>query len=111
MTKIRLLTAAVAFGALGSLAASPPANAIGCISGGIAGAAAGHLANHGVLGAIGGCIAGHEANKYQKRRAAARAQNQDSMSNPAQTPQDSGTTGTMGSTAGTMGGSSTGTAR
>ncbi|MBV8616496.1 MAG: hypothetical protein JOY66_22360 [Acetobacteraceae bacterium] len=107
MTKIRLLTAAVAFSLLGSLAASPPANAIGCISGGVAGAAAGHLAHHGVLGAIGGCIAGHEANKYQQRRAAARAQNQDSMSNPAQSPQDSGT---IGSSTGTMG-TSTGTAR
>jgi hypothetical protein len=93
MTKIHLLTTALAFGVLGSLVASPPANAIGCISGGIAGAAAGHLANHGVLGAVGGCVAGHEANKYQKRRAAARAQGQDSMSNQSQTPQDTGTTG------------------
>ena len=98
MTKIRFLTAAAAFGVLGSLAYTPPANAIGCISGGIAGAAAGHLAHHGVLGAIGGCIAGHTANKYQKRRAAARAQAQDSMSNQSQ---DTGTSGTMGYSSGT----------
>jgi len=95
MTKIRFLTAAAAFGMLGSLAHAPPANAIGCVSGGLAGAAAGHLANHGVLGALGGCVAGHEANKYQKRRAA-QAQAQDSMSNQAQTPQNTGTMGSSG---------------
>ncbi len=46
-------------------AAAPSANAIGCLSGGAAGAVAGHMAGHGVLGAIGGCIAGHEWNKHQ----------------------------------------------
>ena len=76
MTKIRFLTVAAAFGALGGLAFSPPANAIGCISGGAAGAVAGHLAHHGVLGAVGGCVAGHEAHKYQKRREAEAAQQQ-----------------------------------
>ena len=45
-----------------------PVYAVGCFSGGVAGAAAGHLAHHGVLGAIGGCIAGHEYNKHQKRQ-------------------------------------------
>jgi hypothetical protein len=56
--------------------ASPSAHAVGCISGGIAGAAAGHLAHHGVLGAIGGCIAGHEYHKHQA--------NQQNQPNPQQ---------------------------
>ena len=47
--------------------ATSPAQAIGCLSGGAAGALAGHMAKHGVLGAIGGCIAGHEWNKHQLR--------------------------------------------
>jgi hypothetical protein len=51
------------------LAAPPRAHAIGCISGGVAGAVAGHMAHHGVLGAIGGCIAGHEYHKHEKRDA------------------------------------------
>ena len=46
-----------------------PAMAIGCLSGGVAGAVAGHMAHHGVLGAIGGCIAGHEYRKHQEREA------------------------------------------
>lgn len=44
------------------------ARAVGCISGGVAGAAVGHLAHHGIVGAIGGCIAGHEYNKHQKEQ-------------------------------------------
>lgn len=76
MTKFRFVAVAAAFGALGSLAFSPPASAIGCISGGAAGAVAGHLAHHGVLGAIGGCVAGHEAHKYSKRRESEAAQQQ-----------------------------------
>jgi uncharacterized protein YcfJ len=50
---------------LGLAGASPSANAMGCLSGGAAGALAGHMAGHGVLGALGGCIAGHEWNKHQ----------------------------------------------
>ncbi len=50
---------------LGLIAASPSANAVGCLSGGAAGALAGHMAGHGVLGALGGCIAGHEWHKHQ----------------------------------------------
>ena len=46
-------------------AVNPPAHAIGCLSGGAAGALAGHMAGHGVLGAIGGCIAGHQWHKHQ----------------------------------------------
>jgi uncharacterized membrane protein YebE (DUF533 family) len=45
-----------------------PANAVGCISGGLAGAVAGHMAHHGVLGALGGCVAGHMYNKHQKNQ-------------------------------------------
>ena len=36
--------------------------------GGAAGALAGHMAGHGVLGAAGGCIAGHEWHKHQLRQ-------------------------------------------
>jgi uncharacterized protein YcfJ len=67
------------------LAASPPAQAIGCLSGGLAGAVAGHMAHHGVLGAVGGCIAGHEYNKHQKRQA---AQQQVDQANRPDTPHD-----------------------
>jgi hypothetical protein len=52
---------------LGFGAASAPARALGCLSGGAAGALAGHMAHHGVLGAIGGCVAGHEWHKHQLR--------------------------------------------
>jgi hypothetical protein len=76
MTKMHFAAVAAAFGMLGGLAFSPPANAIGCFSGGAAGAVAGHMAHHGVLGAIGGCVAGHEAHKYEKRREAQRSETQ-----------------------------------
>ena len=63
----------VAIAALLALSAgvglSTPAMAIGCLSGGVAGAVAGHMAHHGVLGAIGGCVAGHEYRKHQEREA------------------------------------------
>lgn len=58
------------------------AGAIGCLSGGVAGAVAGHMAHHGVLGAVGGCVAGHEYNKHEKRQAAQKA---DEASQPAGT--------------------------
>jgi uncharacterized protein YcfJ len=45
-----------------------PVQAIGCISGGLAAGAVGHLMHHGLLGALGGCIAGHELNKHQERQ-------------------------------------------
>ncbi|MDQ2803027.1 MAG: hypothetical protein M3Y41_10210 [Pseudomonadota bacterium] len=64
----RLTIAAAAVSALG-LGYSPSASAIGCFTGGAAGAVAGHMAHHGVIGALGGCVAGHEAHKYQKHRA------------------------------------------
>jgi uncharacterized protein YcfJ len=53
--------------AIGLVLAIPQAHAIGCLSGGAAGALAGHMAGHGVLGAIGGCIAGHQWHKHQQR--------------------------------------------
>ena len=49
-------------------AVAPAAHAMGCLSGGAAGALAGHMAGHGVLGAIGGCIAGHEYHKHKLRQ-------------------------------------------
>jgi outer membrane lipoprotein SlyB len=49
-------------------AVSPGARAIGCLSGGAAGALAGHMAHHGVLGAVSGCIAGHAWHKHQMRQ-------------------------------------------
>ncbi len=53
---------------LGAGLAAPQAHAIGCLSGGAAGALAGHMAGHGVLGAVGGCIAGHAYHKHQLRQ-------------------------------------------
>jgi hypothetical protein len=61
-----LISAAVMVLGLG--AAIPQAHAIGCLSGGAAGALAGHMSHHAVLGAIGGCIAGHEYHKHQLRQ-------------------------------------------
>ena len=60
-----------------------PARAIGCVSGGLAGAVAGHMVHHGVLGALGGCIAGHQYNKHQKARSLEQ-QNAGSNGYPAQ---------------------------
>jgi len=58
------LISAIGFGAT----QIPQAQAVGCVSGGAAGAVAGHLAHHhAVIGAIGGCIAGHEINKHDKK--------------------------------------------
>ncbi len=65
---IRILLASTAFALIG-IGLQPQAQAIGCISGGLAGAVAGHMVNHGVLGAIGGCVAGHAYHKRQKREA------------------------------------------
>ncbi len=59
----KALFAIVTLLSLGAL--SPSAHAVGCLSGGAAGALAGHMAGHGVLGAIGGCIAGHQWHKHQ----------------------------------------------
>ncbi len=62
-------TFALALATLAGLtAATPPAHAIGCLSGGAAGALAGHMAGHGLLGAVGGCVAGHQWHKHQLRR-------------------------------------------
>lgn len=53
---------------VGLIAFHPEAQAIGCLSGGAAGALAGHMAGHGVLGALGGCIAGRAYHKHQMRQ-------------------------------------------
>lgn len=63
--KKRVIAAVAAIGLAGSVY-SAPAHAIGCISGGLAGAVAGHMVHHGVLGAVGGCIAGHHYGKKEK---------------------------------------------
>ncbi len=67
-----LLLASISLG----VGLNSPAHAIGCISGGVAGAVAGHMVHHGVLGALGGCIAGHHVNKSQKRAAQAQRDQQ-----------------------------------
>jgi hypothetical protein len=64
MRRLLIIAASV----LGFAAASTTANAIGCFTGAVGGAVAGHMAHHGVLGAIGGCIAGHEWHKHQMRQ-------------------------------------------
>jgi len=63
-----MYAAAVIVGLIANSVAPRTAHAIGCFSGGAAGAVAGHLAHHGIIGAIGGCIAGHEMNKHQKQQ-------------------------------------------
>ena len=65
MRKAMLAMAAVIGLGAGLGAGSPPVHAIGCLSGGAAGALAGHMAGHGVLGALGGCLAGHQWHKHQ----------------------------------------------
>ena len=64
MRQIFLATAVL----MGLTAVTPAAHALGCLSGGAAGALAGHMAGHGVLGALGGCVAGHAWNKHQLRK-------------------------------------------
>jgi uncharacterized membrane protein YebE (DUF533 family) len=80
--RTRLLTIGTALGLLG-LGYTAPANAVGCITGGAAGAVAGHMAHHGVLGAVGGCIAGHEYHKHHK----ASATHEDQRQSPQQSSQ------------------------
>ena len=58
----------VIFVTLAGVGWQTPAHAVGCISGGLAGAVAGHMVHHGVLGALGGCIAGHQYHKRQQRQ-------------------------------------------
>lgn len=77
---LALLTA-ISFGA----SHLQPAHAVGCLSGGAAGAVAGHLAHHhAVIGAVGGCIAGHEIHKHNKKlqEQAARQQGMQNPSSP-----------------------------
>jgi outer membrane lipoprotein SlyB len=56
------------------------ANAVGCLSGAVAGGVAGHFVRtgpnqhrHTMMGAAAGCVAGHELKMHQKRAAAAKA--------------------------------------
>jgi outer membrane lipoprotein SlyB len=48
--------------------ATGQAHAVGCFTGALAGGAAGHLANHGILGALAGCVAGHTWKKHTLRK-------------------------------------------
>jgi hypothetical protein len=52
-----------------AMAATSPANAIGCLSGAAAGAVAGHFAHHhAVAGAVVGCVVGHEIAVHRKHQ-------------------------------------------
>jgi uncharacterized protein YcfJ len=68
------------------MAAKPEAQAVGCLSGGAAGALAGHMAGHGVLGALGGCIAGHAWRKHQLNQDALESRQQYDSARHAQNP-------------------------
>jgi outer membrane lipoprotein SlyB len=57
------------------------ANAVGCLSGAVAGGVAGHFVRagphhkgHALMGAATGCVAGHVMKEHRKKAAAARAQ-------------------------------------
>jgi hypothetical protein len=65
---MKIKAALIAVAAAGLLS-SPPAHAVGCLSGAVAGGVAGHYAgHHAVIGAVGGCIAGHHLKKVQERQ-------------------------------------------
>ena len=56
------------------------ANAVGCLSGAVAGGVAGHFVRtgpnqhrHTMMGAAAGCVAGHELKMHEKRKKAAEA--------------------------------------
>ncbi len=76
----------VAATAMVLLAASSEAQAVGCLSGGAAGALAGHMAGHGVLGALAGCVAGHEWHKHQLSQEQLQSQQQYDAARKAQNP-------------------------
>ncbi len=84
--KVRSLLMLLTLSGIG-LGWNAQAHAIGCISGGVAGAVAGHMAHHGILGALGGCVAGHEYHKHQQRAATQRNNEQTYQQNPNQTYQ------------------------
>jgi hypothetical protein len=76
----------IAATAIGLLAANSEAQAVGCLSGGAAGALAGHMAGHGVLGALAGCVAGHEWHKHQLSQEQLQNQQQYDAARRAQNP-------------------------
>ncbi len=64
------------------LAATPGAEAAGCIKGALLGGVAGHVAGHGILGAAGGCVVGrHMANKKAAQQQQYNQGNQSGYSN------------------------------
>ena len=81
----RLILGALAIAAV-AVSGAPSAHAIGCLSGGAAGALAGHMAHHGVLGAAGGCIAGHEYGKHQRQAAEERSSENDNRQDRSDHP-------------------------
>jgi hypothetical protein len=87
MNKMKVLPMAMLLATTGfGIGWVPSAHAIGCLSGGVAGAVAGHMAHHGVLGAVGGCIAGHEYLKHERRQ---ETENQREKTNPPQDDRNS----------------------
>ena len=79
----------VAASMLALIAASPLAQAKGCLKGAAVGGVAGHYAgHHGVLGAGAGCVIGHhEATKHARERA---QQQQQGSSSDTQVSPNSG---------------------
>jgi len=71
--------------ALGLIASSSGAQAIGCLSGAAAGGVAGHYAgHHALLGAAAGCAIGHHQHKLEMQRKAAAMHHDASPTAPAQ---------------------------
>ena len=67
---------AVGLATLVLLAASPGADAKGCLKGAAVGAVAGHVAgHHAVVGAAAGCVVGHHLAKKKEREARRQARN------------------------------------
>ena len=72
---------------MGTLGATQPALAKGCLKGAVIGGVAGHLAGHGVLGAAAGCAIGHhEAKKHDRQRMEQR--NGGSNTSPGAAPEE-----------------------
>jgi hypothetical protein len=81
--KLMILPAALALALIAG--ASNPAHAKGCITGAVVGGAAGHMANHGVLGAAGGCAVGHHmASEKEKQAEQHQVEQKDIQRTPAQ---------------------------
>ncbi len=69
----RLLGTTLAIILLGTAVVPAQAEPGGCLKYGAAGAVAGHLAHHGVLGAVGGCVTGMYVRHRYRKEAHAKA--------------------------------------